>query len=267
MTVRTPLWRVAALVVAAAAVAACGSSSTGPAGPTAAQTAAHIDSIYSALLAAGTPGDSQLAGVIAVYIETAPAFGATQTSFTATTASGTQTWQGFTIASQYEGDTAFLTTVYPANSSLGNFFLSINIRDSTGDEGALGFLVFDSTGGVFTSVESSAPPTVANTITSLGAACSLETGLAADSVITTDVTVDVTSCNLINTTYSATAQFTSSAMPAADASLTFSSVPVHGVLFGGTLLGPDRAPRGPTIASARVRALVDMVRQRQGNRH
>jgi hypothetical protein len=260
MTIRTPSWRLVAVVTAAFAAAACGSSSTGPSGPTAAQTAEHIDSIFAADLAGGTESDSELAYAIAEYIEPAPAYGATQTSFTVTTASGAQTWQGFVIESEEMGDTVFVTAAYPANSNLSNFLLTLTAYDSLGEVDSIAFVAYDSAGTI-KSVLASGTPTVSNAVTSVGAACSLQSGLAADSVITA-LTGSATSCNVINTTYSMSAQFSAPALPAADASLSISAVPIHGVQLGGTLLGYDRAPRGPTIASARIQQLIAAIRRR-----
>jgi hypothetical protein len=260
MTVRISLGRVVVLAAATVVAAACSSSSTGPSGPTAAQTAEHIDSIYAAHLAAGTASDSQFAYIIGVYLESAPAYGATQTSFNVTTGTGTQKWNGFTIESEDEGDSIFINATYPVNGDLTNIFISLAAYDSLGQVGQLTALVYDSAGTYAEQDIDNAM--LSNSASALGAACSLQTGLAADSLLG-EVGEGATSCNLINNTYSASAEFTAtSAVPAGETSMSISNATLHGIRFGGTLIGPERAPRGPTIAAARIHQLITSFRRR-----
>jgi hypothetical protein len=79
------------------ATAACGSDSTGPLdGGTPSSLAAHFDSLYSQSKAQSTT-DTMFAfrSVALSDLELPAAFGATPTSVTVTTASGTETWKGF----------------------------------------------------------------------------------------------------------------------------------------------------------------------------
>jgi hypothetical protein len=259
MSVRCPLWRVAVVAAAAVVAGAC-SSSTGPGGPTAAQSAEQIDSIYSALLANGgdTSYGAAFASAIVAFVEPAAAYGAAPTSFNVTTASGTQTWQGSMIASTISGDTVFLTTLYPANSNLLNLVVTGAEYDSIGTMESFAFILYDSAG--VEAYHGATAATVSTTPQSFGRSCHLQAGLAADSVFPR-VFSWATGCQELTATYSATVQFTAPA-PAMYSSLTISNVTVNGVLFYGNLYAPDQIPRGPTIASARIRALVDMVRQR-----
>jgi hypothetical protein len=257
MMARTSLGRV--LILAAAGVAAACSSSTAPSAPTAAQTAEHIDAIYSSLMAAGTSSDTEFAQLIAEYVESSPANGATQSTFNITTASGTQSWQGFSIESNDNNDTIFATAVFPAGGNLTNMFISLAAYDASGPEGTLAALVYDSAG---TYEVQDAEAMLANAVTSVGAVCSLQTGLAADSLIES-FTQAATSCNLITATFSASASFTaSSALPAGETSISISNVSLRGIQLGGILIEPDRAPRGPTIAAARIHALMNMIKRR-----
>ena len=79
------------------ATAACASDSTGPLdGGTPPSLAAHFDSLYSQAKAqSATDAKFQFRSVALSDLELPAAFGATPTSVTVTTASGTETWQGF----------------------------------------------------------------------------------------------------------------------------------------------------------------------------
>lgn len=87
---------VAALAIITA-TAACGSDNTGPLdGETPPSLAAHFDSLYSQAKAQSTTDTMfALRSVALSDLELPAAFGATPTSITVTTASGTETWQGF----------------------------------------------------------------------------------------------------------------------------------------------------------------------------
>jgi hypothetical protein len=247
-------------VLAAVAAWAC-SSSTGPGGPTAAQSAEYSDSIYSALLAQGgdTGVNAIFANDIAALIEPAPAYGGAATPFTMMTASGPQTWEAATVASAVGSDTFFVTTAYPANSNLETMWVTEAYYDSTNDIGTYTFLLYDSAGTVGF-VE---PPTssVSTTLQSVGRVCHQEAGLAADTVLDR-IFAGATSCNLITVTFSATGQVTWPGLPTAEASLSATNVTLHGVLFGGTFYEPDQAPRTPTIANARAWLVDSIVRAR-----
>jgi hypothetical protein len=92
-TVRRHALLVLAPAIAALLLAGCGSDSSGPKPLTAAQDAAHYDSLAGALLAAGTHGDSvQAAGV--EIISGVVADGQTPSKVTVTINGTTATWFG-----------------------------------------------------------------------------------------------------------------------------------------------------------------------------
>lgn len=264
MPVRTPLWRSVAVITAAIAAAACGSdSSTGPKGATASATATQLDAVFSARLAAATSGgDSAIAYFIASYFELAPAYGARPASVNVTTGAGTAAWQGFTIELMEQpngtdantGDSTFLTVVYP-NAALTTALIFETDYDSTGLRVAGADLIYDTDSVVTTlNIGASVAPHP------LGAACALQTGLAADSILTS-VTGSYLTCAAATFTQFATMVF--AAAPGLDASLqniSMSDVTFNGVRFVyayGTSI--DRVPRGPTVAAAHVLHLSDVL--------
>jgi hypothetical protein len=170
----------------AATLAACGSGSTSPNGPSPQSLAEHFDSIYSSLLAQGTAQDTLVALFVAAYVEVGPAYGAHEASFTATTANGTAGWNGFSFeeaVTAADGDSLFYTVAYD-NLSLSNFLVTRVLYSNNGtNQGgqALGVLNL-STYNVDSTFSGS------STINSTGNACTLQTGLAADTIMTAVLT-------------------------------------------------------------------------------
>ena len=233
------------LAVAALGAAACGTDSgtgTGPTGgETASQAALAIDSVYVARLAAGTAADSQVATLIADYLEVPAAFGAAPKSFTITTASGTETWQGFGAQTTMgagtsdpkDGDSTFYVLAYP-DRSLTTFLIAAVAYDSTGVASTEAILVYDTDSVVY-----GTPVTVSGALHSTGAACGEQSGLDADSAYTLLTTYSCFSTTIIA---SASASFAGNGLDASLASLAFTSVTFNSAYFYyGT--GADRRPR------------------------
>jgi hypothetical protein len=162
-------------------LAACSSSSTGPTTPTPQQIATHFDSMYSALLAQGTPMDSEIADLLAIAGELPPAYGAPQGSTIVTTASGTQAWNGFTFEvanTGVDGDSSFVTFLYK-DLSLSQAIVAETNYNVCGNTGGEAFAITNlTTGGGDSTYSGSA--TVASTGS---AACTLQSGLAAGPAI------------------------------------------------------------------------------------
>jgi hypothetical protein len=157
--------------------AACSSSTTAPL--TSQQVAQGLDATYSQLLADGTSQDSEVAYLVAEYIEIGPAFGGNEGVFTAHTASGNQTWYGVGW-SEIENsgvDTVYYAVLYP-NRDLQQFVL---VGVETGAD--TGHLTL-ATSNQFTSEAEDSLATLSASTVSSGGTCSLETGLAADSLLT-----------------------------------------------------------------------------------
>jgi hypothetical protein len=137
-------------------------------------------------LAAGTHNDSSYAVAVVQYFEFAPAYGASLASFTVTTASGTQTWKGFTfegattVTSGNKGDSVFYTVAF-SDLNLTQFVIAQMLYDSTGLAGAAAIAStnFFASSGIDTTFTGSA------SLLSTGATCSQQAGLAAAAVLTT----------------------------------------------------------------------------------
>ncbi len=227
--------RIVALASTAVLVglAACSSTSapgvSGSTGPTAAQSAAHFDSLYQQYLGGGTADDSDLADFVAEELELPPAFGATQKSFTVSTANGSQTWYGFTyLVALSTGDSSFFTITYDGLSLNNILIVEQYYPDGSAAEpsAALFRLAADS------EYEDSVV-TASATTTSLGASCSLESGLAADAYLA-DYVGSGTTCQFADFSVSASVTFFQDANLGALATWSISSVPFSGARFGVT---------------------------------
>jgi len=245
--------RIAALASTALVVglAACGSSnSTGPksTGPTAAQSAHFFDSVYSSYLAGGSSEDSTAARLVADYLEFPPAYGATQSTFTVTTAGGSQTWYGFTYGIVPDGgDSVYATIAYDGTDLEHVLIFEQSYPSGTGEyEAAL--LDFST----FSEYDDSTASGSASE-TSVGSACSELTGLAADTVMA-DFLGDGT-CQAASYTVSASVQWSAASDLGALETLSFSGVKFNGARFAaGSGQGVVRGPSKLAALIERLRA-------------
>jgi len=242
-------WRTRIVVLASTALmvglAACGSSgngTTGPGGstPTAAQSAAHFDSLYKSYLAGGTAADSDKADLVATFVEITPAYGGTQQKFTVSTAGGSQTWYGFTFeAAESDGDSGYYAVAYDG-LSLNNLIV-FELYYPTGEDpeisAALVRLGPDS-------VYEDSVATGAASTTSLGASCGLQSGLAADSVLAAYIGSGTT-CQAGTFLVSASAGFAGSLNLGALSSWVINNVSFNGVRFYITGSKESRPTIGP----------------------
>jgi len=246
--------RIGRLVALAAAtlvlaLAACGgsSNSVGPRMPTPAQLAAYFDSIYSANIAAGTPDGSHYAYDVADFLEATPAYGGQRATFMVTTAAGSQMWYGFTY--EYKnvgGDSGLETIAYSDNSLTSIVAIGVNYRNDNADTN----LYADFYQNRFSTRIHDSTVSYASAVVSVGAACSLETGLAADSVLA--------EYNAGYTCTNGTFLITASTVFPADAGLgALQSWSISAVTFDGPIypeLGAGRVPGAPSrIAAALAR--------------
>jgi hypothetical protein len=235
------------------AVAAC-SSSTAPASVTPAQVAEKFDSVYSSLLAAGTQSDSQLAYFVAWYSEAAPAWGASQASITVTTGAGGQSWHGVAyVALDGAQDTVYFLTLYPNLNLQQMVFVGLEYSNGLTSE-----LIYGTNNGFATYAEdSSFTPTSAQTL-STGGACSLQAGLAADSIIT--AFWPGASC------VSAQLEFTVSVAFGAAANFgSMSTLSISNATFSGAQIsssGESRAVGIPSKGAAAALAMDRWIRRR-----
>jgi hypothetical protein len=231
-------------------LAAC-SSSTAPAPITPAQLASDFDGLYSAHIAAGTPADSEAAALIAELFETAAAYGGNEATFTAVTASGSQTWHGVEIgAGESDGDTVFYTAVYPNRNLQQAMAALLETEDGVPvDSEAV------ATNTQWTTVvEDSVVTGATSTAASFGATCSLQTGLAAEAVIAS-FTGDA-SCTLAKYQTSFSAVFPAAAGLGALESVSVSSATFNGPFFVSTGSRVVGIPSKGSAMMARLHALL-----------
>jgi hypothetical protein len=215
--------RIAASFLAISAAAACGSDSTGPGGQTAAQVAAHFDSIA---IHANVQSDTNSAygtrSLIATLIELPAALGATPASVSVTTASGVEQWKA------YE-----LLEVMPGSSSTDSTFILLAFRDADAHTAIAVF--FDHTGtaedgGLITGDTIPVNPSQGSGTTSL-TSVSTTCATPATSLLNPQLaTITVAQCNLAK--FNTTLSLTSPPTPGMDAALTtvtLTNVSVNGV--------------------------------------
>ena len=185
-------------------LAACSSSTTSPKGPSPQALATHFDSIYSALLAAGTEQDSTTADIIGVATVAPPAYGSPQASFTVNTGAGIATWKGYTIEfaeTSANGDSEFATVAFSDNNLSQLIFVTADY-DQNGYKGgdALALLNLTTRGDVITLRNSAS-------LASTGSECpALQPGLASAAVI--DTLVGTADCEHATFAISINASFT-----------------------------------------------------------
>jgi hypothetical protein len=250
------------------ALAACGSSTSPPPvpPPTAAQLAADFDGVYTALNAAAATAyassfadtaaaDSEAAITIAQYAESAPANGGTETSFTATLTSGTATWAGVAdvFTENADVDTVYWIAVYPHLNLDTLVIAGIEMSNGTLE----GSIAFGSTDQFVTYVSGDLAGSAR--VASTGSACSLETGLAAETVISDWVGSTATTCVLASIMASLSATFPANSLGNASV-VMLSNQTFNGPLFAPT--GGSRVVGIPSRGAAAAQVLDALIHRR-----
>ena len=227
--------------------AACGSDSTGPKAPTAAQVAAHFDSIA---IQAQTQSETNEAysgrGFLATLIELPAALGAVPATVSVTTANGVESWKAYELLA------------VPSTSSADSVFFLLMFRDADAHDALI--ITFDSTGagdsgGMVVGDTISVNPTSASAATSL---TSVSTTCATPSASLLNpqlAMLAIGSCNLAR--FTTTVHLTSPSTTGMDAALTsisFSNASVNGARV------VDQA------SGAAVRRVLDMLKTAKANR-
>jgi hypothetical protein len=234
-----------ASLLALSVAAACGSDSTGPKEPTAAQVAAHFDSI--AIQAQSQGGAYSGRGFLTTLIELPAALGAVPATVSVTTATGVESWKA------YE-----LLAVPPTNSADSVFFL-LMFRDADAHTAML--INFDSTGtgdlGIIitsdTIMVGSSSASATTSLSSVSTTCATPSASLLNPQLATQ---SIGTCNLARFTTSV--HLTSPATTGMDAALTsisFSNSSVNGARVVGQAAG------------ASVRRVLDMLKTARANRH
>jgi hypothetical protein len=215
--------RIAASLLVVSAVAAC-SDSTGPRQQTAAQLAAHFDSI--AIQASAQSETNSAYGVrsfLTTLIELPAALGAVPATVSVTTASGVEQWKAYEL----------LEVQPPGGSNTDSTFILLAFRDADAHTAIAVF--FDSTGtaqdgGIITGDTITVNPSNGSGTTSLTSTSTTCTTPAASLLNPQLGVITVSQCNLakFRTTLSLTSP-TTPGMDAALTTLTLSNATVNGV--------------------------------------
>lgn len=221
---------IAASLAAVVLTAACSDSSGPSAADQATAIAARFDSIYVDATAQSNGGASayEARAGIASLLEVPPAFGATPSTITVTTASGNESWKGFEFVdlNSAGSDSSFVLLAY--REAAAHTVLAV-IFDSTG---APQF------GGLITGDTLSASPNAgsgATTLLSVGAACRTPPSSLTNPEFDTPL---VSSCSLATFSTTLTLQFAASpGIDAALESLSFSHTTVNGIRVVDPLAG------------------------------
>jgi hypothetical protein len=214
----------------AVTLAACGSSSTAP-NPNAPQSLAkHFDSIYAALEAKDTRGDSAVATYLADFIITPLAYGGQQANFTVTTDSGTQTWHGVVAegaAVPPNSDSIYYIGVY-SDPALTHALIAEIVYSSTGALKEAGAVAINNLDTLTAGGDSTF--TGSGTLLSTGSACpGKQTGLASDSALS--LWVGTLSCRVASLQISFQATFYGAANLGAAQSVSLTTVTFNGNQF------------------------------------
>jgi hypothetical protein len=246
---RSPVRLNVAVSLLAISVAIACSDSTGPREPTAAQVAAHFDSIaIDAQAQAETHSSYSTRNLISTLIELPAALGATPASVNVTTANGVESWKAYEL----------LILPSDVSSSDSTFFL-LMYRDADAHTAVL--VTFDGSGagnggGIITGDTIAVDPSDAaatTSLTSVSTACSTP----ATSLVNPQLSsLAIGTCNRAK--FTTTLNLTSPATTGMDAALTslvFSASTVNGVRV------IDQA------AGASVQRVLGIVRAAKANRH
>jgi hypothetical protein len=215
--------RIAASLLVVVAAAAC-SDSTGPGQQTAAQVAAHFDSIA---IRANAQSDTNSAyGVrsfLTTLIELPAALGAVPSTVSVTTASGVEQWKAYEL----------LEVMSPGSSNTDSSFILLAFRDADAHTAIAVF--FDSTGtaqdgGIITGDTISVNPSQGagtTSLTSTSTTCATPSGSLHNPQLGT---LAISQCNLAK--FRTSLALTSPTTPGMDAALTtvtFTNATVNGV--------------------------------------
>jgi hypothetical protein len=237
-----------ASLLALSVAAACGSDSTGPKEPTAAQVAAHFDSIAIQAQAQSETNEAYSGrGFLATLIELPAALGAVPATVSVTTANGVESWKAYELLA------------VPSTNSADSVFFLLMFRDADAHTAML--ITFDSTGtgdsgGIITGDTISVSPTSASATTSLSSVSSTCATPSASLLNPQMATLSIGTCNLAR--FTTTVHLTSPTTTGMDAALTsvsFSNSSVNGARV------VDQA------AGASVRRVLDMLKTAKANRH
>jgi hypothetical protein len=188
--------------------------------------AAHFDTMFQTDSAQGTEGGTEAAQLIAILFEAAPALGGTQSTFTATTSSGTATWHGVALAGVIDAaDTAYITGIYP-NDNLQQAIGVVAYSQSSP-------VVFGTANGFSTLATDGTLNSFAGQILSTGSACSLQSNLAADPVINQFISNSGFTClsGVMNISFSVS-------FPPTDSLGAMSSTSISNATFHGPVVFP-----------------------------
>jgi hypothetical protein len=235
-------------LLALSVAAACGSDSTGPKEPTAAQVAAHFDSIAIQAQAQSETNEAYSGrGFLATLIELPAALGAVPATVSVSTANGVESWKAYELLA------------VPSTNSADSVFFLLMFRDADAHTAML--ITFDSTGtgdsgGIITGDTISVSPTSASATTSLSSVSSTCATPSASLLNPQMATLSIGTCNLAR--FTTTVHLTSPTTTGMDAALTsvsFSNSSVNGARV------VDQA------AGASVRRVLDMLKTAKANRH
>jgi hypothetical protein len=237
---------VLASLAAIALTAACSDSSGPSPAEQASEIAARFDSIYVDAVARSDSDTNgfEIRELVASLLEIPPALGATPSTLSVTTASGSEQWKAY----------EFVELTAP-NTTLDSAFVLLAFREANAHTVLVVF--FDSTGapqtaGLITNDTLSAQPTSGSgttTLFSVGDAC----GTPASTLVNPEFDTSLSSsCALATFRTSMTLQFpTSPNIDAALASLTFTATTINGIRIVDP---PDATP------GRRLRALLHLSR-------
>jgi hypothetical protein len=203
--------------------AACGSSSTGPKGPTASAMAQHFDSLYVVAQGHSWNGRAEML----TFLELAAAAGATPSQVSVTVGGTTQTWSALSLSavdtnsSGQVRDSGVITVAYSDYATVMNGVIADYDTTIGGSKGYMLVVVGDSL------AVNASSGTYSGSITSTGAACSSVSGLSNPNIAALRATY---ACTEIKTQSSMTATFpATTGLDASLQSVSFANIASNGV--------------------------------------
>jgi hypothetical protein len=222
---------------------ACSDSTSPNNSQDAAHLAAHFDSLYVTAAALGDSSDGySRRALLLSYLEVAPAFGATATTVTVTTAAGTEHWKGFELEDVTSNGGTPSDTMY----------LLVAYREAEAHSVLLAFYGADGSiqdGGIFANDTLSigaSDGSGTTSLTTLGSACTAPSSSLANPMI---ASLTPLTCNTAN--FSTSLSLTIPSEPNVDAALT--SVSFTSTTFNGVRIVESATGQGVV---RRVRALL-----------
>jgi hypothetical protein len=237
---------IAVSLLAISVVAAC-SDSTGPKGPTAAQVAAHFDSIAIQAQAQSETNEIYSGrNLLATLIELPAALGATPSSVSVTTANGAESWKAYELLA------------IPSTNAADSVFFLLMFRDADAHTALL--VTFDSAGvgnggGIITGDTISVNPTDASATTALTSVTTACTTPSASLLNPQLASLSIGTCNVAR--FSTSLHLTSPSTTGMDAALT--SVSITNASVNGVRLVE-------TASGASVRRVFDLLRAVKANK-